>query len=129
MKARALTTGRGLPGLLISTALLAAQSTEATRADASASSHPLGASAMSAPAGRPPVGCTVEVRFSEVGRGFFHAYIVTRDPIRGSTHFRAVPAHRHSSLAKAWAFLRRRSPAGGWGPLHAEHGPYVPGSV
>ena len=73
--------------------------------------------------------CSVRVCFWNMGLGFYHAYIVTSDR-RGATHFRAGPAHPGPVGERLWALLR---PAGSearqWGPLRAEHGTYVPGSV
>jgi hypothetical protein len=73
--------------------------------------------------------CKVQVRFWEIGKGFYHAYILTSDS-HGATHFRAGPASPDPLSSRIWAFLERRSPnARHWGPLRAEHGPYLPGTV
>ena len=74
-------------------------------------------------------GCTVQVRFSDVGKGFYHAYILTLDH-RGASHFRAGPANPGPAAERVWAFLGwKRTAARSWGPLRAEHGPYLPGTV
>ena len=86
------------------------------------------------PSQRPPApsmdeGCTVQVRFSDLGKGFHHAYILTLDH-RGATHFRAGPANPGPAAQRIWASLGyKRTAAESWGPLRAEHGSYVPGTV
>jgi hypothetical protein len=115
---------RGVPGFLLLVALAAGQPASLARADLTPHAD--------APPARAPRGCTVEVRFSDVGvgNGFFHAYIVTRDPGRGPTHFRAGPSRpRRTRIAKAWALLRGVAAPDTWGAIRAEHGAYVPGSV
>jgi len=99
--------------------------------------------------------CRVEVRFWSMGGGFYHAYIVTSDRHR-ATQFRAGPAHpsptgrirallaagssaataslrgffssgppdQSNLAAGAWAPKARH-----WGPLRADHGPYVAGTL
>ena len=73
--------------------------------------------------------CRVEVRFWEIKKGLYHAYILTSDR-HGTTDFRAGPASPGPLVKRIWAFLTPGSPkAERWGPLRAEHGPYVPGTV
>lgn len=73
--------------------------------------------------------CKVQVRFCEIGKGLYHAYIVTSDR-HGATHFRAGPASPGPVSSRIWAFLEPRRPnARRWGPLRAEHAPYLPGTV
>ena len=73
--------------------------------------------------------CRVRVCFWDMGTGFYHAYILTSDR-HGTTHFRAGPAHPGPIAETIWALLGGKgSKARQWGPLRAEHGPYIPGSV
>jgi hypothetical protein len=73
--------------------------------------------------------CRVQIRFWEIGKGCYHAYILTSDR-HGAMHFRAGPARPGPMASRIWAFLQPRSPiARSWGPLRAEHGPYLPGTV
>ena len=73
--------------------------------------------------------CTVQVRFGEVRRGLYHAYILTRDE-QGATYFRAGPANPGPSTERLLAFLGwRSSPERSWGALWAGHGSYGPRTV
>jgi hypothetical protein len=73
--------------------------------------------------------CKVQVRFWEIGKGFYHAYILTSDR-HGATHFRAGPASPGPVISRISTFLEPRNPnTRHWGPLRAEHGPYLPGTV
>lgn len=73
--------------------------------------------------------CTVQVRFAEVRKGLYHAYILTLDQ-QGATYFRAGPANRGPSSERLLAFLGwRNSTERSWGALRAGHGSYVPGTV
>ncbi len=123
--------GRSLSCLLVGLAACTTGPTMTRRRPSQVAPHPRTDAPTTAPmtAVPPEERCSVRVCFWNMGRGFYHAYIVTSDR-RGATHFRAGPAHPGPAVERLWALLR---PAGSearqWGPLRAEHGPYVPGSV
>ena len=73
--------------------------------------------------------CTVQVRFGEVRKGLYHAYILTIDQ-QGATYFRAGPTNPGPSTERIPAFLGwKDSTERDWGALRAGHGSYVPGTV
>jgi hypothetical protein len=122
--------GRSLSCLLIVLTAGATGTTVTRLRPSRVAPHPRTEAAKTSPvtAVPPEERCTVRVQFWNMGRGFHHAYIVTSDR-RSATHFRAGPAHPGPVAERLWALLRPGSEARQWGPLRAEHGPYVPGSV